>query len=107
MNLQLITEKDFLRTLTELAALTGWQFYHPLPATNRRGQWATFLMGNAGFPDLTLVRGDTLVFAELKVGYNKPNAAQIQWLEKLQAVKQVQVYLWHPKDWDEIVKILK
>lgn len=107
MIIKAITEKEFLRTITELATLTGWQYYHPLPAASRLGKWATWQMGSVGFPDLTLVRGERLIFAELKVRSNKLTEEQKTWLEKLKAAKQVETHVWRPSDWNDIVEILK
>lgn len=107
MIIKAISEKEFLRTVAELATITGWQFYHPLPSASRRGKWATWQMGSVGFPDMTLVRGERLIFAELKVRNNKLTEEQKSWLEKLKAVKQVEVHVWRPEQWNEIVEILK
>ena len=95
-----IKEGDFLATVTELATLTGWLVYHTYDS--RRSQ--------AGFPDLVLARADRLIFAELKTDKGRIRPAQIEWLDRLGAVASSQpgisVYLWRPKDWAGIEKIL-
>jgi hypothetical protein len=95
-----IEEVAFLATVTELATLTGWLVYHTYDS--RRSQ--------AGFPDLVLARGDRLIFAELKTDKGRIRPAQIEWLDRLGAVASSQpgisVYLWRPKDWAGIEKIL-
>ena len=58
------TEKRFQRTLMQLARLTGWCFYH----THNSRHSAM------GFPDLCLVRGNRLIFAELKTVTGKLTA---------------------------------
>lgn len=55
---------------------------------------------------MTMVRDGRLIFAELKVGRNKPTAAQTEWLETLGAVEGVEVYVWWPDDWDDIEETL-
>ena len=95
-----IKEDDFLATVTELALLCGWLVYHTYDS--RRSQ--------AGFPDLVLARADKLIFAELKTAKGKVRDAQILWLDTLGAMANtqpnVEVYLWRPKDWAGIERIL-
>ena len=95
-----VKEDDFLAAVTELATLTGWLVYHTYDS--RRSQ--------AGFPDLVLARGDRLIFAELKTDRGRIRPSQRLWLERLGAIADqqpnVQVYLWRPKDWPGIEKIL-
>lgn len=63
-----------------------------------------------GFPDLTLVRGSRLIFAELKgdteYGRRGPTLGQRQWLAALEAVPNVEVHLWRPQDFDRVVELL-
>jgi hypothetical protein len=59
---------------------------------------------NPGFPDNVLAR-ERVIFAELKVGKNKPTRAQREWLSGLAAAR-AEVYLWYPSDLDEIGRIL-
>jgi hypothetical protein len=48
---------------------------------------------------MVLTRGGRLLFAELKVGRNRPTPAQENWLAALRAVAGVEVYLWREADW--------
>jgi len=91
-----ILEKDFQDTVVEYAHLCGWMTYHT--HDSRRS--------DAGFPDLTMVRGTRLIFAELKSQKGTIRPAQEAWLQRLQGVPAVEVYLWRPTDWDDIEKIL-
>ena len=70
---QVQTEAQFQRTVTEYAALTGWLWYHT--HDSRRS--------HAGFPDLCLVRGDRLIFAELKSERGRVRLEQEAWLQAL------------------------
>ena len=90
------TEKQFMQTVIDLAKLRGWLTYHALDSR-----------GSApGFPDLVFARDGDVIFAELKVGDNKPNADQQAWLDALPAVL-VGVYFWTPTDWPEIEERLR
>ena len=91
------TEKDFQRSIKQLASATGWLIYHTYDS--RRSQ--------PGFPDLAMVRDGKLVFAELKVGSNHPTTAQKKWLRALGKCEGVGAYLWRPEDWNEIEEVLK
>ena len=92
-----ILEKDFQDMVLEVAHGCGWLTYHTYDS--RRSQ--------AGFPDLTMVRGNRLIFVELKSHKGKVNAAQEMWLAALADVPYAEVYLWRPEQWEEIVKILQ
>jgi hypothetical protein len=100
-------EKDFQRAVIDLARLTGWRVHHTRPALTRRGRWLTPIQGDAGFPDLVLVRAGRVIFAELKRNGARPTPAQRGWLEALQACAGVEVYLWTPNDWDAIIDALQ
>jgi len=90
-------EKDFMRQVTELAQWHGWRVYHT--HDSRRSA--------PGFPDLTMVRGGRMVFAELKVGRNKLTDHQEEWIASLKTVgRPVEAYAWWPRHWEEIEKIL-
>lgn len=104
------TEADFQASVVELARLHGWRvaavrrvavrrpdgsFYHETP------------MGadGVGWPDLYLVRGRQAVAAELKSDTGRATPDQLAWLGFLEAAG-VAVYIWRPKDWDEIQTVL-
>ena len=92
-----ILEKDFQQTLIAYAQLAGWTIYHTYDS--RRSE--------AGFPDLTMVRGNRLIFAELKSHKGKLTKEQEAWLKQLSEVPSVEAYLWRPLDWPEIEKVLR
>ena len=79
---------------------------HQRPARTNRG-WRTALMGNPGFSDICAVHrvSGRLLFAELKVGNHKLTAEQEQWVEALRAAG-VEVWIWRPEMWDDIVAML-
>jgi hypothetical protein len=89
-------EKDFMAAVIALAKSCGWRYYHTHDSR----------LSAAGFPDLVLVRGGVLVFAELKAATGKPTPDQHAWLDALAAVPGVHTHLWRPADWPEIVAAL-
>ena len=89
-------ERDFQAAVVELARLAGWRCYHTFDS--RRSE--------PGFPDLCLVRGGQIVFAELKTAHGRLSAAQREWLAALGACPGVDAVLWRPEDWDEIEGVL-
>jgi hypothetical protein len=96
-----LSEADFLRQVIALARLNGWRVAHFRPAMSKSGRWMTAVQGDgAGFPDLVLVR-EVVIFAELKVGKNKPSPAQVAWLEDLKAAGAI-AHVWRPEDWETI-----
>ncbi|BCW94679.1 MAG: VRR-NUC domain-containing protein [Fimbriimonadales bacterium] len=103
----LTTERDFQRTLLELARLRGWRAHHARPALDRRGRWLTPIQGDAGFPDLVLARSGRILFVELKREGRRPSPQQQAWLDTLAQCAGVEVYLWTPADWSAIVEILR
>ena len=84
-----------------LAVSCGWIYYHTHDSRRSPG----------GFPDLVLVRGGKLIFAELKSEKGRVSAAQKVWLAALKVVADlpgspVEVWLWRPSDWHDIVRRL-
>ena len=92
-----VSEKEFQQTVVQYAQLRGWRTYHTYDS--RRSA--------SGFPDLTLVRGTQLVFAELKREGGRPTEDQQTWLDALGAVIGVDAYLWFPSDWPTIEDVLR
>jgi hypothetical protein len=103
-----LTERQFQDQVVALARLCGWRVMHSRPALDRRGRWSTAILGDSGYPDLTMVRSGRLLLVELKVGKNKPSPEQRAWLDLLDQVMgdAVAVYVWTPKDWSEIQRVL-
>ncbi len=101
------TEEEFLRQVIELARVFGWRTAHFRPAMTASGRWVTAVQGNGkGFPDLVLVRGDRILFVELKTDVGRLTNEQADWLSALKAAGAA-VYLWRPADWEQIVATLK
>lgn len=97
-----MTEKEFTKAVIEMAQLFGWLCAHFRPAMTQKGAWVTAMMGDTGFPDLVLAHSSRgTLFAELKVGSNKPSKAQQAWLHALAESGQ-EAHLWYPRDFADI-----
>ena len=90
-----ITERQFMQMVIDLARLQHWLPYHT--HDSRRS--------DPGFPDVVMVRGERLIFAELKAEKGRVSAAQTFWLDALRATG-AEVYVWRPSDWETIVVTL-
>lgn len=98
------SEKDFQKTVIDLARKCGWRVAHFRPARTKHG-WRTAVSADgAGFFDLVLVR-DRIIFAEIKREKGKTSSEQDAWAAATRKAGG-EVYLWRPSDWDEIVDTL-
>jgi len=96
----LISEADFQEALVEYAEMWGWLVWHD--NDSRRN--------DAGFPDLVMVKGGKIIFAELKRQKRytiKPK--QLEWIEALglAAGPNVMATFWFPSDRDYAEAILR
>lgn len=101
-----LTEAEFQSQVCQLAELYGWSWAHFRPAMTKYG-WRTPVSGplGAGWPDLVMVRGDRLVFVELKRDRTKPTGLQDTVLTILSQTR-AEVYVWRPRDWDLVMEVL-
>lgn len=105
-------EKDFQARVLELAKSLGWRHMHIGESTKRVRRGSKFVLvpdpDCQGWPDLTLVhvRTKRLIVRELKSDTGKLTDAQRSWLRDLDAVG-VDVDVWRPRDWDDIVRSLQ
>ena len=91
-----VSEREFAQTVVDLAEARGWLAYRTWNSQH----------SPAGFPDLTLVRNDRLVMAELKTMKGRVSPAQRQWLDALKGAG-VEVHLWRPDQMSEIEEVLR
>ncbi len=100
------SEAGFLAQVIALARLRRWLTAHFRPARVALGGWRTPIQGDGkGFPDLVLVRERT-IFAELKSDTGRTTPDQHAWLLRLKEAGE-EVYLWSPRMWDEIERVLQ
>jgi Holliday junction resolvase len=100
-----VTEREFERAVLEALRTFGWRFTHFRPARTERG-WRTPLSGDAGFPDLVAVRGERVLFVELKAEKGRLRDEQAEWLSALGRAGQA-VHCWRPSDWPAIEETLR
>lgn len=95
-------------TIIQTARMLGWKAMHIRPVFDgKRKRWITGIAADgAGWPDLTLVRDQRIVCAELKSGTGRLTTDQQLWLTRLEAAG-VECYVWRDTDYDEIVATLR
>lgn len=106
-----MTEREFQTHVLALAKRLGWTSWHDGATNAPRVCYACkapsrgFQRNAKGLPDLILVRGPRLIWAELKSqdGVTKPE--QRQWIADLRAAGQT-VFVWRPSQWSEIESVL-
>lgn len=82
--LRAITELGWQATVLEIAALHGWRAHHaPRAGVRKNGTVRRTPHTAPGVPDLILVRGPRLIFAELKRETGRTSGAQDGWLAAL------------------------
>lgn len=104
---KLVSEADWQITVIDMAHTFGWLVHHSRPAYNRSGKMSTPIQGDAGLPDLILVRPPRIIFAELKRVTGRVSPTQQRWLDSLVPCPGVEVYLWTPADADQVEELLR
>ena len=110
-----LSEADFLSQLLGdskhpgLVTLLGYSYLHLRPARTKNG-WVTPVQGplGKGWPDLLLMRPKDrrTIYVELKTDKGKLTPEQ-DGMQDFLTVMHFECYCWRPKDWDEIVRILR
>lgn len=90
-----ISERDFADTVVQRAKQLGWRVFRVWNSQH----------SPAGYPDLSMVRGERFVLAELKTMKGKVSPEQLAWIEDLNRTP-VEIYLWRPCDWGEVERVL-
>ncbi len=100
-----MTEAEWMAQVVDVANIYGWSWAHFRPAQTRHG-WRTPVSGplGEGWPDLTLVKGRRLIFAELKRRSTRVTPEQSAVLAVLGIAAEV--YVWRPDDIDDVVAVL-
>lgn len=100
-----MNEEQLTTRILEAAITYGWLVTHFRPAWTGKG-WRTPLQGHKGFPDLVLVKGERVIFAELKSLTGKLSRDQAIWLDRLRTAG-AEVYVWDERDWPFILALLQ
>ena len=99
------TEAEFQRTVTDLAESLGWDWMHVGRVGKYAPNGAKGTLGK-GWPDLLLVRGKRIIFAELKAQRADPLPEhQKRVLNVL--LQAVECYVWRPSDLPMILEELQ
>jgi hypothetical protein len=98
-----MTEAELQQAVIECARTLGWLVAHFRPAKTEKG-WRTAVEADgAGFPDLVLVRGDSLLFIELKNEKRPLTLEQETWIQALRKVAETNPglhgFVWRPESW--------
>jgi hypothetical protein len=107
----LLSEAQFSGLVVEVARLGGWELRFHTFNSKRSAH---------GFPDWVFLKSNPprLLFVELKREGGKLSPKQIAWLDALNDIvdaldevllarfRYVDVRVWRPSDWDEIVETL-
>jgi len=134
--IQNISEKDFAYNVEDALNKLGWRWFHPRPARVRRhGRdiYETAYAGHKGFLDYLALRPPRILVFELKTAKMKMTPEQEEWFDAWESCQRAvttepidltkhqthrvinglkfyvmpEVYLWRPKDFEEILEILK
>ena len=99
------TETMMVNDIVREAHSFGWMVHHDRPALTGRG-WRTALQGDAGFPDLLLLRAGVVAAWECKSAIGKVTPPQQQWLDEWAKVPGVSVRVVRPADLEACYKFL-
>ena len=103
-----ITEEQFQDQIFDLAHHLGYKVAHFRPARTKYG-WTTAVSADGkGFPDTVLAKeGRPVIIAEIKREGSKLSPEQEKWINLLKQVPNIQVFVWYPSDFEDIVKCLR
>lgn len=90
-----LTEKQFMQQVQAAAKMMGYYVYHP---------WLS-IRSERGWPDLAIWRDGVFLLAELKTDKGRLTPSQSQTIMSLRRTG-LHVYVWRPRDWDDILKVL-
>lgn len=114
------SERSWQQAVLRIARVFAWKWWHDV-ATNARKTCASchkplecaychrpirFPRNDPGWPDLFMVRGDTLIVAELKSDRGSTTADQRGWLDAFRRVRRIVVVVWKPGQAQQVAEIL-
>lgn len=95
------------RTIIEAARIAGWRVHGERTAMRQSGRYSTPIKGDAGFPDLILVRDGELLAVELKRKPGRLGPGQQEWLDALGGVEGVTaLVVWVPEQMQVFIESL-
>mgnify|MGYP001607744474 FL=1 len=99
------TETMMVNDIVRAAHDFGWRVHHDRPAFTGRG-WRTALQGDAGFPDLLLLRNGRIAAWECKSATGKVTPLQQACLDDWAKVPGANVRVVRPDDLESAYKFL-
>ncbi len=88
-------EKEWQKRVEDVLRQYGWLVFHTL-----RSKGST-----PGYPDICAVKGERLLYAELKTEKGRLSEAQNEWMDALARVPCAEVYIWRPSQFDEVLEV--
>lgn len=98
-----MTESQFQAQVVTLAESLGWEWMHIGRVGKHVPNGAKGTLGR-GWPDLVLVRGNRVLFAELKTDEAALTAEQTKVLDLLS--NAAEIHVWRPLYWNLILEVL-
>lgn len=90
-------ERDFTKAIIDLAMCHRWLVHHTWDSRRTTGK---------GFPDIVMVRGGKVIWAELKASdKSRRTDSQLAWADALLAAG-ADYHLWTPSDMPQIEQII-
>lgn len=90
-------EKEYQRDIQLHLQRHGWLDYHPRVSFYDR----------PGFPDIVAIRPPRVIFAEIKTDKGRLSPAQEEYKRQLEACPGVEYYIWRPRDWEMVKRIIE
>lgn len=109
-----MAERDFQSIVIHLAQRNGFLVAHFRAARvtrrdkhgNKYDKYETPVAADGkGFPDLVMVKQGRMIVAELKSDKGVLSKDQKKWVKAMHSAG-VEAYVWRPKDWSVVQKIL-
>ena len=104
-----ISETTWQGIVIGIAHACGWRVAHFRKVRIQRANGSVYYatpaaVDGVGYPDLCLVRGEQLIYAELKAELGKVEPEQAVWIDALRLA--VPCYVWRPSDADTMQEVL-
>jgi len=99
-------EKQLAAQVEYLLNVNGWLWKHDQPGMVPGGGVRTIFKGYRGFPDYIAFRGRRAIVIELKSDKGRLTEGQKKWLAAA-AEAGLEAYVWRPKDFDTVRKVLR
>lgn len=93
-----ISERDWQSHVCRIAEVKGWKYYHPPDNRPVNGRIQKVV---SGFPDLCLIKGSRIIFAELKREKGTISLEQQEWIDAIRGCG-IEVFVWRPSDIDQV-----